>query len=123
MSTEHTYGVACPFTCSDDFQVDDEETAVQLYRIGQEAINNAVKHANASRIDISLNQVNGRAELIVRDDGCGFTNRISGREGHGLRIMDYRAKVIGAAFKIESELDGGTRISCKFRNERLSTAN
>lgn len=114
--TESTFGVACPFECPEDFVVKDEETAVQLYRIGQEAINNAIKHGNPSTIDISITQINGKAELVIKDDGNGFVLAPKQSDGHGLRIMDYRAKVIGAVVKIDSKPNAGTTVKCKFKN-------
>lgn len=117
-NTENTFGVDCPFTCKEDFKVEDEEIAVQLYRIGQEAINNAIKHGKPSKIDISLIQKNGKAELIVKDNGTGFKLSPKDSDGHGLRIMDYRARVIGAAFQINSQLQQGTTVRCKFRNTK-----
>lgn len=119
LNTENTFGVSCPFTCDDHFIIDDEETAVQLYRIGQEAINNAVKHASPTQIEISLKQTNGKAELVVEDNGKGFTHALSESDGHGLRIMNYRARVIGAAFSIDTVPQQGTTVRCSFKNKRL----
>ncbi len=116
INTENTFGVDCPFTCTEDFEIEDEEMAVQLYRIGQEAVNNAIKHGNATKIDIELVQINGKAELVVRDNGKGFTPTSAQTDGHGLRIMNYRARVIGAAFDINSKKNKGTVVRCKFTN-------
>ena len=52
LNTESTFGISCLFKCKEDFTIKDEETAVQLYRIGQEAVNNAIKHGNPTKIDI-----------------------------------------------------------------------
>ncbi|MFK7848873.1 MAG: PAS domain S-box protein [Rhodothermales bacterium] len=117
-NTENTFGVDCPFTCEDNFKVENEEIAVQLYRIGQEAINNAIKHGKPSRIAISLVQENGKAELLIKDDGTGFKISPKDSDGHGLRIMDYRARVIGAAFQIDSRPQKGTTVRCQFKNTK-----
>ncbi|MEM8485530.1 MAG: PAS domain S-box protein [Bacteroidota bacterium] len=119
LNTENTFGVSCPFTCDEDFNIEDEETAVQLYRIGQEAINNAVKHASPTQIEISLKQTNGKAELVVEDDGNGFTHALSESDGHGLRIMNYRARVIGAVFSIDTVPKKGTTVRCTFKNNTI----
>ncbi len=119
LNTENTFGVSCPFTCDEGFSIEDEETAVQLYRIGQEAINNAVKHASPTQIDVSLTQTNGKAELVIVDNGKGFSYPLSESDGHGLRIMNYRARVIGASFSINTKPDQGTTVRCKFNNHKM----
>lgn len=116
LNTEKTFGVSCPFYCKDDIKIADEEVAVQVYRIGQEAINNAIKHSHATTIHVALTQSDGSAELIVRDNGTGFRATPETREGHGLRIMNYRARVIGAVFDIVSSPGEGTTVRCKFKN-------
>ncbi|HSL55897.1 MAG TPA: carbapenam-3-carboxylate synthase domain-containing protein [Pyrinomonadaceae bacterium] len=82
-----------------------------LLRIGQEAINNAVKHANAQRIFVNLVFDARRVQLIVRDDGRGFNNQVNGREGHfGLIGMRERAQQIGGTLSIQSTDGSGTEI-------------
>jgi signal transduction histidine kinase len=87
--------------------------AVQLYRIGQEAVANALKHARASRIHIALEAQPGKLELRVEDNGRGFSPNASRRQtGLGLRAMKYRANLIGSVLQIVTSPGGGTRISC-----------
>jgi ligand-binding sensor domain-containing protein/signal transduction histidine kinase len=84
-----------------------------LLRIGQEAVNNAVKHAQAQRIFVSLVFDARRVQLIVRDDGCGFDNQVAGngRAGHfGLIGMRERAEQIGGTLSIHSADGSGTEI-------------
>ncbi|MHC1711366.1 MAG: 7TM diverse intracellular signaling domain-containing protein [Solidesulfovibrio sp.] len=89
------------------------EHLVQLYRIAQEAVTNAVKHARPGRIAITLGcGSNRRLTLTVRDDGVGrqATDRSAG--GLGLRIMAYRASMIGATLSIDDAETGGTMVTC-----------
>jgi signal transduction histidine kinase len=84
-----------------------------LLRIGQEAINNAVKHARAQRILVNLVFDTKRVQLIVRDDGRGFNDQVAGngREGHfGLIGMRERAAQIGGTLSIQSTDDAGTEV-------------
>ena len=84
-----------------------------LLRIGQEAINNAVKHAQAQRILVNLVFDARRVQLIVRDDGCGFDNQVegNGKAGHfGLIGMRERAEQMGGTLSIQSTNDSGTEV-------------
>ena len=84
-----------------------------LLRIGQEAMNNAVKHAQAQRIFVNLVFDARRVKLIVRDDGCGFDNQVAGNgsTGHfGLIGMQERAEQIGGTLSIHSAAGSGTEI-------------
>jgi signal transduction histidine kinase len=84
-----------------------------LLRIGQEAINNAVKHAQAQRIFVNLVFGTRRVQLIVRDDGCGFDNQAAGNEkgGHfGLIGMRERAEQMGGTLSIQSINGSGTEV-------------
>ena len=83
-----------------------------LLRIGQEAINNAVKHAQANRIDVLLNFDTRSVRLSVRDDGRGFDPSKQIADGHfGLMGMRERAEQIGAVLTIDSAIERGTHIS------------
>jgi ligand-binding sensor domain-containing protein/signal transduction histidine kinase len=82
-----------------------------LLRIGQEAINNAVKHAQAQRILVNLVFDAKRVQLIVRDDGRGFNHQVNGRDGHfGLIGMRERAQQIGGTLSIQSNDHSGTEV-------------
>lgn len=84
-----------------------------LLRIGQEAVNNAVKHAQAQRIFVNLVFDARRVQLSVRDDGCGFDNQVAGngRSGHfGLIGMRERAEQIGGTLSIHSTEGSGTEV-------------
>jgi signal transduction histidine kinase len=83
-----------------------------LYRIAQEAVSNALKHAHANSIRIALDVEQEHVRLEICDDGSGV--RDVGRQisGLGLRTMQYRASMIGAHFEIVSIHPSGTRVIC-----------
>jgi signal transduction histidine kinase len=82
-----------------------------IYRIVQEALTNAVRHANAKNLDVILEQRKEKTVIIVEDDGIGFDTRTIGTSGHlGMMGMQERAQMIGAALTIESEHGCGTII-------------
>ena len=84
---------------------------IALYRIAQEALNNATRHAMATQINVALTCTAERGELVVSDNGCGF-DPATVPAGHlGLGIMRERAAAIGAAFEIISQPGQGTRVS------------
>jgi len=95
--------------------ISDGRVATQLYRIAQEAVTNAVKHAKADSIRIDLRSEPDVMRLQVTDDGVGITGRASQREGLGLRIMMSRAVSIGATLSIEPNTARGTTVSCTLR--------
>jgi PAS domain S-box-containing protein len=109
-------GVPCQFTCESPVIIHDQVAGVNLYRIAQEAVNNALKHSRARRIVIDLNAVEEEVTLTVADDGVGFTPARNGGGGMGLHIMSYRARMIGASFDVRRRLNGGTIVSCFYRN-------
>jgi two-component system CheB/CheR fusion protein len=108
---EEVFGVACIFDCPRTVHVDDNSTATHLYRIAQESINNAVQHAHAEQIIVSLRE-DGQITLQVRDNGIGLPADPSTAAGSGLRIMRYRAGLIGGTLSMAAGEDGGTVVTC-----------
>ncbi|MBI3860688.1 MAG: sensor histidine kinase, partial [Planctomycetia bacterium] len=110
--------IRCEFKGDRTIQIRDNEAATHLFRIAQEAVHNAVKHARPQRIAIALTRPRGRVTLTVRDDGAGFTGAETARSGGlGMRIMQYRANAIGAQLSIESTGTGGTLVRCTLKRE------
>jgi PAS domain S-box-containing protein len=87
-----------------------------LFRIAQEAVNNALRHGKPSQIKISLQQTGPmEAELRIEDDGAGMKKAKPGKKnGIGVRVMDYRANLIGARLTIKSKAKRGVVVSCRF---------
>ena len=93
----------------------DPETAEQLYRIAQEAVTNARRHARAGNIIMTLCSEPDSIRLEVADDGDGIGAIRESDEGMGLRIMKFRADVIGGQFRVEPNPVRGTRVVCTVR--------
>jgi signal transduction histidine kinase len=84
-----------------------------VYRIGHEALVNAFRHSQATRIEVELQYTATRFRLVVRDDGCGIDPKVlhSGRDGHwGLPGMRERAERIAARFRVWSRRAAGTEL-------------
>lgn len=90
----------------------DTEQRLVLYRIVQEAVSNVVRHANATRLSVTLSESDGVVETVVQDNGVGFDRdpRRHGLKGLGLLGMEERAAMVGALVSIASRPDQGTRI-------------
>lgn len=104
-------------TCDVDRTValHDNELETHLYRIAQEAVNNALRHARPGTINVRLKKVNRQiAVLEVQDDGAGFNPDRLKNPGIGLRVMQHRANLVGAQLEILSEKGSGTLIRCSF---------
>jgi PAS domain S-box-containing protein len=86
------------------------EVQVALYRVAQEALNNAVKHSGAEEAKIRLACEEGSADLTVSDNGSGFDAKAVSPESLGLRIMHERAEAVGATLKIEGRAGRGTKV-------------
>lgn len=112
LDTAATWGVACRLECQDDVPSTSSFVATQLFLIAAEAARNAAKHAAASEIVIRLSDHDG-IRLVVSDNGVGLPPADErNASGMGLRIMRYRAGLIGAELLLESPPQGGTIVSC-----------
>lgn len=111
--TAVTHGIACTLECSRPVALHDGFTANELYLIAREAVHNAVKHGRPGSILIRLESSQGLL-LQIRDDGVGIAGATGERaqEGFGLRIMRYRARLIGATLKVARGANGGTVVTC-----------
>jgi len=111
--TTASTGLECEFMPDSAVQLEDAQQATQVFRIAQEAVNNALKHSGGDRIVIAFAAEAAGWQLTVSDNGRGFreTDRREG-SGLGLRAMRHRASLMGALLKIESKPGAGTRIIC-----------
>jgi signal transduction histidine kinase/DNA-binding LacI/PurR family transcriptional regulator len=90
----------------------DRIAKINVYRIIQEAVHNAMKHAHASEVSVCAVQMKSSFQITIEDNGNGFTPQRSGLPGHGIGLnsMKYRADQIGGTFRIVSSETAGTRI-------------
>lgn len=117
LNTEKQFHVLCECDFDHSIQISDHELSTHLYRIGQEAVHNAIKHGGAKKITLSFQRNNGPIIFSVQDDGVGIHKD---PDGMGMRTMSYRAKMMGAFLSVERLKNGGTLVHCVFENDIVS---
>jgi PAS domain S-box-containing protein len=112
LTVKGIYGVACRFVCPKPVPIHDNPTATHLYRIAQEAVQNAIRHGKATRVVIVLSTEENAVTLCIKDNGQGFPQSLPKIRGMGLEIMKYRARTIGGQLSHMPNTRGGTVLSC-----------
>jgi hypothetical protein len=115
---ENTFQVRCVCEFSEPLALRDHVAANHLYRIAQEAIQNAVKHGKARNIRIRLKKARGGIKLEVENDGVSLPLKTDGKEGMGLSNMKARADIIGASLGVRRGKRGGAVVACRL--ERIA---
>src|SRR6056297_18760 len=110
--TEKMTGVNCTLDIRNDPEIENHSKALHLYRIVQEAINNAVKHGNPKNIDIRLSENADHLLVVVQDDGNGFSNPAKDHEGKGIQIMKHRARMMGGNLELVRTKHNRTMVRC-----------
>lgn len=105
-------GISCRFEGKPNVTVGEPESATHLFRIAQEATNNAAKHSKAHSIEIGLKETGESLVLRISDNGVGMPGRVKEADGLGLRNMRHRARVLGATLEVMSTPSSGTVIEC-----------
>ena len=113
---QEVFALPCEFTCDSEVHIQDDGSGLPLYRIAQEAINNAVRHGKPQHVWIALKADGTDIVLTVQDDGVGLPASPQRPDGMGLRVMNYRARMIGAHLEILNRDGGGTIIVCRYSN-------
>lgn len=106
------FHIQCSFECPDPVFLPNESISTHLFRITQEAINNARKHGEADNIIIALQKTPEALTLTIRDNGIGIPAKISQKTGMGLRIMHHRASQIKASLTVRKAGRTGTVVAC-----------
>jgi signal transduction histidine kinase len=119
-TTRHLTSINVRFEENGNTQIPDSHAGIQLYRIAQEALSNAMNHSEGSRIVISLHREDGELRLVVSDNGKGFSNSSTSSAGLGLGTMKYRAHAIGARLDISPGPERGTRVVCRVPIDRCN---
>jgi len=119
--TTATHGVKCVCAFRRPVFVHDHNVATHVYRIAEEAINNALQHGEATEIALALDERPDGVTLTVRDNGRGLPKDFSPDGGLGLHIMRYRARMIGGSVELRRNDSRGTMLSCRFQ-KRVVTA-
>ncbi len=117
---QRLHNIECRFTLRGPSPEMDHIGAIHLYRIVQEAIHNAVRHGTAQRVRVGLVTRGDRHRLIILDDGQGFdTQGQRGASGRGLRLMHYRANMLGGVLTVRSSLGLGARVICDWHTSSV----
>lgn len=107
-----------PCVCDVDASIVIQATDIEthLFRIAQEAVNNALRHGKPTLVQLSLQHVSPtECELRIEDDGVGLKKSKSAqRSGIGVRVMDYRANLIGARLTVKAKPKRGVVVTCRF---------
>ena len=113
-TAEVIFEVPCFFHCAQQAMVRSPTTAAHVYRIAQELVNNAARHAEPTEIHVTLSQESGHLKLEVSNDGKTFRGPVEATGGMGLKILRYRASAIGATvqFHPKAEPESGTVAVC-----------
>jgi len=111
-SATHLLGIHCSLTAEVSHDIADNTRDLHLFRIAQEALNNATKHGHATHVVINLLQAGPRLVLQICDDGIGFAPEKVHGAGIGLSIMEYRARTIGGVLEIRPGSPTGMIVSC-----------
>jgi len=119
-SVSRLQDIECTFDSDEKVEIGDASAATHLYRIAQEAINNACRHGASSIVRLALVEEGDSATLSISDNGRGISNTSNGSRGLGLNIMSYRARLVGGNLAIEHAPGGGTLITCTFPQQRHS---
>jgi PAS domain S-box-containing protein len=114
LNVRHLFRVSCTIECSGTLPRLGHDVEAHLFRITQEAVNNAITHGRAGRIEISLSHQGGQGLLEVRDDGVGLPEKEPSPEGIGMHTMSYRARLIRGRLEVRRSARGGTAVVCAF---------
>jgi PAS domain S-box-containing protein len=111
-TTEDLCKMPCGIVSSGHFADVDRDVGTQLYYITQEALNNVLRHAQASRMDIRLTRDGGDVVLCITDNGRGC-HPCGESSGRGLRFMRYRAAALNGSLRLRNRPSGGTELECR----------
>lgn len=125
---EHMFKVRCHVTSDKPISMQDSACSIQLYRITQEAISNAIRHGRANNIYIDLVQTEDRLLLTIEDDGQGIDPVLAAAGtagGIGLKTMRHRARMIGASLSVDPRdaREGGAIVSCVVASRNATEEN
>jgi PAS domain S-box-containing protein len=111
---ESAMGITCRFLSPPTPFPERQSMAANLYHIAQESLNNAVKHGRAKTVTIRLAWDDRKGELAVEDDGLGLRAEMLSQDGSGMKIMQYRAAMVGGSLAVAGNEAGGVTVCCKF---------
>jgi two-component system sensor histidine kinase UhpB len=107
---EQHHQIKVAYSASSDLGPLRPDVALCLFRVAQEALSNAIRHARAHAIRVHLAASNGSIELGITDDGVGFIPETRTPSGLGLRSIDERVRLVGGTVILDSQPGQGTRL-------------
>jgi PAS domain S-box-containing protein len=114
LDVRRLFRVSCTLACDRPLGKLGREAEQHLFRIAQQAVNNAVTHGKGDRIEIRLGSEGGEGILTVRCNGLGMPESLRHPEGIGLHAMAYRARLIGGRLDVRPRPRGGAVVLCAF---------
>jgi len=111
-NAEKLFDIECSLEVFGNVDFDDATQAIHLYRIAQEGVSNAVKHGTATKVSVHLASTENHIRLRVVDNGTGFSQNWDSEGGLGVRIMQFRARLIGGNLEISDVPEKGATITC-----------
>lgn len=112
--TGNMLGVECRVVDEHTPPVQDPEACTQLFWIAREATNNAIRHGQATRVTLTLGLQGDKQRLTISDNGKGLSSDWESKHGVGLKVMRFRAAVMGGQVSIQPGAQAGTLVTCVF---------
>jgi signal transduction histidine kinase len=106
------FEISCRFKADASIPSLEASTISQMYKIAQEAVTNAIKHGKATKVAITLENGSDAIVMKIKNDGLPFPDLESRSTGMGLKIMNYRASIVGATLEIKGTGSSGTLVTC-----------
>jgi signal transduction histidine kinase len=116
--TAESCGLRCEVQIDETLEFADGAVETHLFRIAQEAVNNAVRHSGATLVEILVAKPNGMPQLTVQDNGH-WRNIMENGGGIGMKTMQYRASAINGQLNIKQTENGGTQLVCSMEVDEL----
>ena len=104
----------CSFKGQKLFGKLDAEAKINIFRIAQEAVSNAIKHGKARKIEIRLEMTGNQGTLTVMNNGLSISDNFGDGDGIGMSIMKSRAEMLGGSISITRQSSGGAKVTCSF---------
>jgi signal transduction histidine kinase len=117
-NVKRMFEIHCAFSLKGNLPPLPKHTTVQLYKIAQEAVSNAIKHGKATQVGLSIARQDDQLVLTIKNNGLPFSPPAGARNRMGLRIMNYRANTIGGHLEIKPLEKSGTVVSCSLTVKR-----
>ncbi|MFY9949607.1 MAG: PAS domain S-box protein [Candidatus Sulfotelmatobacter sp.] len=114
VEVEDLFHISCRLRVDHPVLIHDANVSTHLYRIAQEAVNNAIRHGEAKNIEISLSARKGYGTLTIENDGSSLPENAMNQSGMGMQIMNYRARMIGGSLTVQPGGMFGVTITCEF---------